>query len=172
MTGRVNNWLANLFRWHHRDLVRYASRLVGDRDGGEEVVQNTWLRLAGRTAQPAQIEYPKAYVFAAARTAAIDFTSQRHREWLYRVDFEDMDRHAVGEDPTVALHRRQRIVSLAVLLNELPRACQTAFIMNKIEGRSHREIAERLEISVSMVEKHIMRALVHCRDLRRDDNGF
>jgi RNA polymerase sigma-70 factor (ECF subfamily) len=44
--------------------------------------------------------------------------------------------------------------------------------MNKIEGRSHREIAERLEISVSMVEKHIMRALVHCRDLRRDDNGF
>ncbi len=56
-TGRVNNWLANLFRSHRRDLVRCASRLIGDRDGGEEVVQDTWLRLAKRTAQ---IEYPKA----------------------------------------------------------------------------------------------------------------
>ncbi len=172
MTGSFNKWLGDLFRGHHRDLVRYASRLVGDRDSGEEVVQNTYLRLAGRSAQSITIEYPKAYVFAAARTAAVDFTAQQNSEWLHRVDFAEIDQHAASEDPTNALHRRQRIVRLAVLLNELSPACQTAFIMNKIEGRGHREIAQRLGISVSMVEKHVVRALIHCRDLLRDDSDF
>lgn len=171
MRESFNTWLANLYRRHHRDLLRYASRLVGDRDGGEEVVQNTYLRLAGRSGQSAAIEHPKAYVFAAARTAAIDFTAQRNSEWLYRVDFAEIEENAAGEDPNAALQRRHRIVRLAVLLNELPPACQSAFIMNKIEGRGHREIAERLGVSVSMVEKHIVRALIHCRDLLRDDDA-
>ena len=172
MAGSFNTWLGNLYRRHHRDLVRYASRLVGDRDGGEEVVQNTYLRLAGRSTQPTAIEHPKAYAFAAARTAAVDFTARRNSEWLHRVDFAEVDRHAAGDDASAVLDRRHRIIRLAVLLNELPPSCQAAFIMNKIEGRGHREIAERLGVSVSMVEKHIIRALIHCRDLMRDDGGF
>lgn len=172
VTGGLNRWLADLYRRHHRDLVRYAARLVGDRDGGEEVVQNAYLRLAGRSAQAVSIEHPKAYAFAAARTAAFDFTAQRNHEWLYRVDLADADLHSAGEDPVQGLQRRQRIVRLAVLLNELPAACQAAFVMNKVEGRSHREIAERLGVSVSMVEKHVMRALVHCRNLMRGDGDF
>lgn len=172
MAGSLNNWLGIMFRRHHRELVRFASRLVGDRDGGEEVVQNTYLRLAGRSAQPVAIDHPKAYMYAAARTAAVDFTVRRNSEWMYRVDFAEVDRHAAVEDPAVTLQRRHRIVRLAVVLNELPPACQTAFIMNKIEGRSHREIAEHLGVSISMVEKHIIRALIHCRDLMRDDGSF
>ena len=168
----VEYWLGDLFRRHHRDLVRFAARLVGNLDSGEDVVQNAYLRLAGRGADASPIEQPKTYVFAAARTAAIDFTARQNAEWLYRVDFEKVDTLVHGEDPTRALYHRQRVIRLAVLLNELPSACQTAFFLNKVEGRSHREIASRLGISVSMVEKHIMRALVHCRDLMRDDGVF
>lgn len=168
----LNHWLGDIYRRHHRDLVRFASRLVGNRDGGEEVVQNTYLRLAGRSADAVLIEYPKTYIFSAARNAAIDFTAQQNAEWLYRVDFDDIDALTQGEDPSRALHHRQRIVRLAVLLNELPTACQTVFLLNKVEGLKHREIGRRLGISVSMVEKHIMRALVHCRDLMRDDGEF
>jgi RNA polymerase sigma-70 factor (ECF subfamily) len=168
----LNHWLGDLYRHHHRDLVRFAARLVGNRDNGEEVVQNTYLRLAGRSADAVLIEHPKTYIFAAARNAAVDFTARQNAEWLHRVDFDEIDSLAHGDDPTAALHHRQRILRLAVVLNELPPACQTAFLLNKVEGRPHREIAHRLGVSVSMVEKHIMRALVHCRDLMRDDGEF
>jgi RNA polymerase sigma factor (sigma-70 family) len=167
-----NHWLGELYRRHHRELVRFATRLVGDRDSGEEVVQNTYLRLAGRSADAAVIEHQKPYVFAAARSAAIDFTARQNNEWLHRVDFDEVDSLVPSSDPTLVLHHRQRVVRLAVLLNELPSACRAAFLLNKVEGRSHREIAGRLGVSVSMVEKHIMRALVHCRDLMRDDGAF
>ncbi len=42
--------------------------------------------------------------------------------------------------------------------------------MNKLEGYSHPEIAERLGISISMVEKHMVRALLHCRSLMLADD--
>ncbi|MGE3710839.1 MAG: sigma-70 family RNA polymerase sigma factor [Hyphomicrobiaceae bacterium] len=160
-----------MFRRYHTDVVRYASRLVGDRENGEEVVQNAYLRLAGRSAQAATIEHPKAYLFTAARNAAVDFTARQATEWSYRVDVEELSALALTEDPTSALHRRQRIARLAVLLNELPPACQKAFVMNKIEGRTHAEIARSLGISTSMVHKHVVRALLHCRDLMRDDDA-
>ena len=71
-------------------------------------------------------------------------------------------------DFALRLEFRDKVAALSVLLNELPIACRTAFIMNKVEGHSHREIAETLGISVSMVEKHMLRALCHCRDVRRE----
>lgn len=169
MADNFHRWLGDLFRRYHADVVRYAARLVGDKENGEEVVQDAYLRLAGRSAHATSIEHPKTYLFAAARNAAVDFTAKRAVEWSYRVDVEDLASLALTEDPTAALYRRQRIARLAVLLNELPSACQKAFVMNKIEGRKHGEIARSLGISVSMVEKHIVRALLHCRDLMRDD---
>jgi RNA polymerase sigma factor (sigma-70 family) len=164
----LNPWLGDLFRLHHGDFVRYAARLVGGQDNGEEVVQNAYLRLAGRSAAAATIEHPKAYVLTATRTAAIDFTLRQQAEWSRRIELDHVAESAATEDPIHAIDRRQRIAGLAIVLNELPQACRNAFIMNKIEGYSHREIAERLGVSISMVEKHIIRALVRCRDVLRD----
>lgn len=81
---------------------------------------------------------------------------------------DQADRLSSSDDFALRLEFRDKVAALSVLLNELPVACRTAFIMNKVEGLSHREIAETLGISVSMVEKHMLRALSHCRDVRRE----
>lgn len=169
MIGSFNHWLGEFYRRHHHDLVRFAARLVGDRENGEEVVQNAYLRLAGRASHLVAVEHPRAYMFAATRTAAVDFSARQHAEWLHRVDLGAIEDVAQDEAALQSLASRQRILRMAVLLNELPSACRTAFILNKVEGRSHREVATRLGVSVSMVEKHIMRALTHCRDVMRDE---
>lgn len=164
MVRAFNLWLADLFRHHNRDAVRFAARLVGDRDGGEEVVQNAWLRLSARQ-NTSPIEHPKTYLFAATRNAAIDFTLRRQREWSRRVDFDALTDTDLADGTLVTYEHRRQLARLAVYLNELPQACREAFIMNKLEGYTHPEIADRLGISVSMVEKHMVRALLHCRNL-------
>jgi RNA polymerase sigma factor (sigma-70 family) len=168
MTG-LNRWLSEVFRRYNAELVRYAARLVGSRDNGEEIVQDTYLRIAGRDPDAAVIAYPKTYLYTAARNAAVDFNLRRSTEWSYRTDVEDISVLADTADLDAAIERRQRIARLSVVLNELPRACRHTFILNKVEGRGHKEIAAMLGISVSMVEKHMMRAMVHCRDRLRDD---
>jgi RNA polymerase sigma-70 factor (ECF subfamily) len=169
MVRAFNIWLADLFRRHNRDAVRFAARLVGDRDGGEEVVQNAWLRISARE-NAAPIEHPKTYLFTATRNAAIDFTLRRQREWSRRVDFDALADADLADSTLATYEHRHQLARLAVYLNELPTACRKAFIMNKLEGYSHPEIAERLGISISMVEKHMVRALLHCRSLMLADD--
>ncbi len=166
VANSLNHWLGALFRRHHKEVVRYAARLIGNRDDGEEVVQNAYLRMVRVDSR--SVDHPRSYLFKAARNAAIDFRIKVEREWSRRVELDQADSLSASDEFALRLEFRDKVATLSVLMNELPHACRTAFIMNKVEGHSHREIAEKLGISVSMVEKHILRAFSHCRDVRRE----
>jgi RNA polymerase sigma factor (sigma-70 family) len=53
---------------------------------------------------------------------------------------------------------RERLVFVRKALSTLPPRTREVFLMHRLEGMRYREIAERLSISVSAVEKHIARA--------------
>ncbi|MBB6011774.1 sigma-70 family RNA polymerase sigma factor [Aquamicrobium lusatiense] len=170
MVRSFQSFLNDIFRSYHAEAVRFAARLVGGRDNGEEVVQDAWVSLAVRGgATP--IEHPKTYFFTATRNAAIAFTAREQREWSRRVDFDALTESELADETLARYEQTRQLAKLAVFLNELPPACRKAFIMNKFEGYSHPEIASRLGISVSMVEKHVVRALLHCRALMRVHAG-
>ena len=164
MATNLNAWLYQLFKLYHRDAVRFATRLVGNRDSGEEVVQEAYLKLVARRSST-PIDHPKNYLFTATRHAAIDHTDRQRREWQRRVDFDSLDEAALADDGAARMERQRELAKLAVYLNALPPSCRQAFVMNRLQGYSHLEIAAHLGISTSMVEKHIVRALLHCRSL-------
>lgn len=59
--------------------------------------------------------------------------------------------------------QQQRLSHLAAALAELPPRRREAFVLHKFDGLSQVEVAERMGISLSMVEKHIASALLHCK---------
>ncbi|BBL71161.1 RNA polymerase sigma factor [Methylogaea oryzae] len=56
----------------------------------------------------------------------------------------------------------EQLDSVAAALAELSPLCQRIFYLNRFEGRKHKDIAERLGISVRTVEDNLARALRHC----------
>jgi RNA polymerase sigma factor (sigma-70 family) len=44
---------------------------------------------------------------------------------------------------------------------DLPERTRTVFVLRRLEGQSYREISLRLGLSVSAVEKHMLRAVRH-----------
>lgn len=171
MTDDRDGWLGELFRSHHRSLVVFLGRMAGGAASAEDVAQEAYLRLAGRGAGALAVDHPKTYLFATARNAAFDAaarirTEQRHRSTTDRLP--EVESPEPPPDHTV--HHRRRLECMAAALNELPSATRQAFVMSKLHGLDHRTIAGRLGVSRSMVEKHIMRALAHCRD-RLADGG-
>lgn len=164
--------LRELVRLHHRHLVRFVSGMVGNAQTAEDITQDVYLKFSSRNAHATSVAYPKTYLFTAVRNAAIDHaerlrTEQRHREW--REDLTEIASSA--PTPEAHIHSHQRLQRMAMALNELPAACREAFVLNKLQGLDHRTIAQRLGISVSMVEKHMMRALGHCRDRLREEDS-
>ena len=56
-----------------------------------------------------------------------------------------------------------RTDKLYQLINQLPPKCKEVFILNKLERRKYKEIAEDLGISIKTVENHMSKALSFMR---------
>ncbi|HEY6925809.1 MAG TPA: sigma-70 family RNA polymerase sigma factor, partial [Steroidobacteraceae bacterium] len=54
---------------------------------------------------------------------------------------------------------REEVQRMCRALEKLPQKCRQAFELRKFDGLSQREIAERMGISQSTVEKHLIKAL-------------
>ncbi len=65
--------------------------------------------------------------------------------------------------PEAAMLTRDDIRIVEDALTELPVKCRDILLLSRIDGFSHAEIAAKLGVSRSLVEKYIVRALVHCR---------
>ncbi|WP_160000444.1 sigma-70 family RNA polymerase sigma factor [Roseomonas sp. 18066] len=146
----------NLYRERSR-LIRYADRLVGSRATGADLVQDVFLRLWERSAGRG---YPDpAYVTRSVRNAALDhLRAERLR-----------DRHAEEALPPGAadleaqIDARQAIALIDTAIRALPERTRHIFLLNRIHGRSYREIGAVMQISSTAVENHMARALAACR---------
>jgi RNA polymerase sigma-70 factor (ECF subfamily) len=63
---------------------------------------------------------------------------------------------------------REIVARIASAIAALPEGAAQAFRLHKIDGLSHAEVAARLGISRSGVEKHIAVAMKHLRRLLAD----
>ena len=62
-----------------------------------------------------------------------------------------------------AVEAKERVQLLQDAIAELPPKCRQVFLLHKFMELSHAEISGRLGISKNMVEKHVMKAMTHCR---------
>ena len=58
---------------------------------------------------------------------------------------------------------RQELDILRQAVGDLPDKCRTVFVLYRGRGLTMRQVAERLGISEKTVEKHIAKAMLHCR---------
>ena len=59
---------------------------------------------------------------------------------------------------------QQQLAHIRRLILQLPDRCREVYLLNRMEGMSYTEIAERFGISVKAVEKHVSRALKGLRE--------
>ncbi|MBW7901581.1 MAG: sigma-70 family RNA polymerase sigma factor [Rhodocyclaceae bacterium] len=161
---------------YYRELLNFLNRQVNDRDTAADLAQESFARvLAVQHAGRAVLDV-RALLYRTARNLVID---QHRRAELRR--HEDLD--AIPEDlhppaprhlqPEDALASRQAVHTYAAAIEALPPRCREAFVLHVFDELSHAQVAQRMGISVSMVEKHVVRGMVACkacaRRLRDDD---
>jgi RNA polymerase sigma-70 factor (ECF subfamily) len=135
-------------------LVRFL-RARGAGEQAEDLVQELWLKLSGAPATP--VADPVGYLYRAANNLMIS----RHRstERAERRD-DEWASAGPGEDRSgeAALAARQEIERAEQRLKAAGGRVFDAFILFRVEGVPQREIAKRLGVSLSAVEKDLQRA--------------
>ncbi len=142
-------------------IRRLMTRRVG-RATAADLTQDLFLRLCRIGTHLSTRDDARRYLMRIAMNAATDHRriESRRTELLSGL-------HALfagnTPDPQEQLLLDERMSEVEVALAELPSKCRDVLWLSRVEGLTHTEIAERLGVSRSLVEKYIVRALLHCR---------
>jgi RNA polymerase sigma-70 factor (ECF subfamily) len=133
------------------------SRLAPGIDA-DDIIQETYAVLASLPGVE-HIHSPRAYAFQAAQSL-IRRHSRRARIIRFEaIDDVDMSVTAMDEpSPERQVAARQDMRRLSDLVDALPSRRREAFVLRRIEGLSQRDVAVRMGISESTVEKHLLNA--------------
>ena len=146
-------------------LRRFLTRLLGNPADAADAHQETYLLMLAALSRT-NVEQPSAFLFQIANNVA---RRMRNRQRLEGAIFQPVseadwagiaDGYALPERQAMA---RQDLRRLAAAVDELPPRCREAFLLARIDGLANGEVATRLNISRNMVEKHLIKALLHCR---------
>lgn len=152
-------WLSKFVLPHEPALRAWLrrKRVVGlDID---DIVQETYARLAAM-ASVAEVRDPRTYAFQIAHSVIMSYL-RRARIVSIRAaaDVEELDTAALELSVERGWESRDELQRLSEVIGSLPDKCREVFILRRVEGLSQREVAQRLGLAESTVEKHMARGI-------------
>ncbi len=155
--------LCSVFERYYHDLHLFIARSIGCRDKAQDVVQEAYARvLASKQVPQDGGAGLGALLYTTAKNIVID--QYRQNQSRQYDNYEQLELPASrADEPEHRAAGRQSMKLLLELIDGLPPRSKEAFVLYKFEGLSHAEIAKQMGISINMVEKHIINAMVSCK---------
>lgn len=140
-------------------LVRYLTRQLKCRQTAEDLVQEVYLAIPkARPILP--VRDPRAFLFRIASNLAINRAKQEQRRRALREANASILWTAVDEvTPERQLLGEQALARVSAAIDLLPERTRQILAWRRIDGLTNREIAARLSISDTAVEKHMRNAM-------------
>jgi RNA polymerase sigma-70 factor (ECF subfamily) len=125
-----------------------------------DVAHDTFVRiLGGRHA--AQIVEPRDYLATIARGLVIDRYRRHAIEQAYKQTLaERPEAIAISEEDKAIII--ETLVAVDKALSALGERARRIFMLSQIEGLTYQQIADQLQVSLTTVKKHMIRALTEC----------
>ena len=159
------------FLEHNRFIKRFLAQFLSNQHDIEEIAQETFLR-AYVAEQQKDIEQPKAYLIQVAKHLALTKLSRK---------LDQITDYIEDVSPSVVIERvpsaeteaeaRQTLGVYCEAVAALPEKCREVYLLRKVHGLAHKEIARRMSLSVSSVEKYLLKGILECRAYVNEREG-
>ena len=157
--------VTSIFQTYRKALAKLVARIVKPHDI-EDIVQETYIRIY-QASQKQPIFHAKSLMLKTARHLALNHLARADAlNFLASTEGdEDLSEGGVehgiagAESPDVRLQAEEEFLVFCRSIRDLSLPCRRAFILRKVYGVSQRDIAKRLGISESTVEKHIAKGI-------------
>ncbi len=155
-------------------LYYFILEFIPIEDLAENIVQDSFFTLWNKRGELADDSRLGAYLFTVAKNNCLyRLRDQRYRQRLFDSgDFGEteleMNASVLGslDSSTYTFDEIERIIQET--LEQLPPQCKKVFMLSRFEDRKNKEIAEELNISVKVVEKHMTKALKIFREALKE----
>lgn len=158
--------LDTVFIMNRIQLRRAAYKILGDWERSEDVVQDAYIKITELSSVAQKIRQPLAYLFQIVRNLAIDqYRRTAFETELFGTDEEGLLIPVLSGTPEIQAMHCQNLVLVAEALAKLPERTKRVFELYRIDGYTHRMIADELNISTSLANILIHEATSHCKNV-------
>lgn len=142
-------------------LVRSIMKMSVEPQDVDDILQETFIRVLDSDTKQ-EIKSPKGYLFVVSRNIVLKKLIQQSKEIHTELDEALLE---ADEDNTVEkeLYQKLKFERFNAVLSSLPEKNRRAILLRKLYCLSHKEIANKMDVSVSSVEKYIAQGLKQCK---------
>jgi len=148
-----------IFRLYYKPLKQYAQNLLLNEHLCEDIVHEVFINI-WQNRKELKITSPRNYLYTMVKNKALnqlrhDIVKQKYIEEVNNTSSDFI----LDEDSNC-----YEISKILETIYSLPEQCKKIFIMSRMHGLKHAEIAEDLNISVKTVKNQIGKALKRLRE--------
>ncbi|HBL78330.1 MAG: hypothetical protein A2W90_16265 [Bacteroidetes bacterium GWF2_42_66] len=153
-----------IFKSDYNKIVGFCNQFVNDRERAKNQAQEAFINLWLNREKIATFNGIRSFLYTYAKSACLNYIRhekvvskysdkqlQQKENLLNREVLESFDFNSLEFSELEELILRS--------IDELPEKCRQVFVMSRFDGKTNREIAEELGISVKSVEANMTRAL-------------
>lgn len=155
--------LVDVFLSYRTQLRKAVSGIVRS-DDIDDIVQETFIKSYEADLKQ-DIQYERTYMLRTARNLALNHVSRASERCNVSMDDCETDANLMGAQLETLFESKERFFHFCRATDMLSNEVKRVFILKKVYGLSQKEIASRLGISESMVEKHVAKGLQKCSSI-------
>lgn len=152
-------WIARHVLPHEAELRRSLKRRAPAGFEIDDIVQEIYARLAACPSVD-HIHNPRSYVHRMAGGVVTDYVRRQKVVPMLAVeDYEAVGATSADPSPEAVVLHRDQLNRLARIFSRLPPTVAEVFRLRRIEGLSQKDVARRLGLAESTIEKRMARGV-------------
>jgi len=150
-----------IYRKHAENLRNYLYYKFGDVNRAEDIVQDSFLKLWSMCHK---VIYDKAinFLYKISQNMVLDAIRSKKVALKFEKSLLPVQD---TEDPYFHLRTKEFRLRIETAISNLPDKQREAFLLNRIDKLTYKEIAERLGVSQTAIEKRIAKALIKLKEI-------
>lgn len=144
-----------IFRLYYEQLYLYALQYVADQEECRDIVSAAY-EAVWRDFDRMEASTIRAYLYTSVRSKCIDYHRRQNLHGRYSEYVAVMSQTAIDESKGMEQEEQQRIATQ--LLDDLKSPTREILRACYVEEKSYKEVAAEMNISISTVKKHIVKA--------------
>lgn len=139
-----------------QSATNFAYYKCGDKDAALDLVQDAFAKIWENCSQ---IDFNKVKTYLLTTINNLFLNTIKHNKVVMAFAKETPNLDTTNQSPEYLLEEEEFKIKLQNAIASLTEAQREVFLMNRIDGKKYREIAELLDISQKAVEKRMSAAL-------------
>jgi len=153
----------SLYSDHHGWLRGWLRRKLGCHELAADVAHDTFLKILTLQPSISGLREPRAFLTTLASRLMIDNARHQKIEQAYLAELAIVNESTqFAPAPESVLMAIQALHQFSDALEAMPSKARDAFLLHYIEEYSQPEVAQRLGVSIRMVQKYLAQALIQC----------